>query len=223
MRRLLLSAVILGALAAVAAWGPRADATLSAQSRQAPAGTAHTGKAFKFNQVKPGVYHAIGTGTLAVVGNSSVIVNDEDVIVVDDHVSGRGRPRCGPARARRDQRRSGRRRKARDHGQGGSRRSAARARCPVRGVVHARRARSGSLTEKRGRHPDLPRSRPEHPRPLDQGERGAVNVTLLLVDASRAHPLQRVRRALEAEASTRGFAFTLQHNDVFRVTHEVGA
>ena len=62
MRRLLLSAVILGALAAVAAWGPRADATLSAQSRQAPAGTAHTGKAFKFNQVKPGVYHAVGTG-----------------------------------------------------------------------------------------------------------------------------------------------------------------
>jgi glycine cleavage system transcriptional repressor len=48
-------------------------------------------------------------------------------------------------------------------------------------------------------------------------------VTLLLVDASRAHPLQRVRRALEAEASTRGFAFTLQHNDVFRATHEIGA
>jgi predicted amino acid-binding ACT domain protein len=48
-------------------------------------------------------------------------------------------------------------------------------------------------------------------------------VTLLLVDASRAHPLERVRRALEDEASTRGFAFTLQHNDVFRVTHEIGA
>jgi glycine cleavage system transcriptional repressor len=48
-------------------------------------------------------------------------------------------------------------------------------------------------------------------------------VTLLLVDASRAHPLQRVRRALEAEAATRGFAFTLQHNDVFRATHEIGA
>jgi glyoxylase-like metal-dependent hydrolase (beta-lactamase superfamily II) len=37
--------------------------------------------------VKEGLYHAIGTGALAVVGNSAVIVNDEDVIVVDDHVS----------------------------------------------------------------------------------------------------------------------------------------
>ena len=87
MRRLLLSVVVLLTLAAVAAWGPRAGDTLAAQSRQAPAGTAHTGKAFKFNQVKPGIYHAIGTGALAVVGNSSFIVNDEDVIVVDDHVS----------------------------------------------------------------------------------------------------------------------------------------
>ena len=59
---------------------------LAAQSRQ-PAGTAHTGKAFRFNKVKEGVYHAVGTGSLAVVGNSSFIVNDNDVIVVDDHVS----------------------------------------------------------------------------------------------------------------------------------------
>jgi cyclase len=54
---------------------------------QQPAGTVHTGKAFRFNQVKPGVYHAVGTGALAVVGNSSIIVNDNDVIVVDDHAS----------------------------------------------------------------------------------------------------------------------------------------
>src|SRR5947199_8904927 len=54
---------------------------------QQPAGTLHTGKAFRFNKVKEGVYHAVGTGVLAVVGNSSIIVNDNDVIVVDDHVS----------------------------------------------------------------------------------------------------------------------------------------
>ena len=59
---------------------------LAAQSRQ-PAGTSHNGKAFRFNKVKEGVYHAVGTGSLAVVGNSSFIVNDNDVIVVDDHVS----------------------------------------------------------------------------------------------------------------------------------------
>jgi cyclase len=54
---------------------------------QQPAGTGHTGKAFRFNKVKEGVYHAVGTGALSVVGNSSIIVNDTDVIVVDDHVS----------------------------------------------------------------------------------------------------------------------------------------
>src|SRR5437867_5630606 len=57
------------------------------QSQRQPAGTAHSGNAFRFNKVADGVYHAIGTGTLTVVGNSSVIVNDDDVIVVDDHVS----------------------------------------------------------------------------------------------------------------------------------------
>jgi len=61
-------------------------AAMLAQSRQ-PAGTSHTGKAFRFNKVKDGIYHAVGTGSLAVVGNSSFIVNDNDVIVVDDHVS----------------------------------------------------------------------------------------------------------------------------------------
>ena len=61
-------------------------AALAAQSRR-PAGTTHNGKAFRFNKVKDGIYHAVGTGSLAVVGNSSFIVNDNDVIVVDDHVS----------------------------------------------------------------------------------------------------------------------------------------
>jgi glyoxylase-like metal-dependent hydrolase (beta-lactamase superfamily II) len=57
------------------------------QSTRPPAGTAHTGNAFRFNKVADGVYHAIGTGALTVVGNSSIIVNDEDVMIVDDHVS----------------------------------------------------------------------------------------------------------------------------------------
>ncbi|HKE87955.1 MAG TPA: MBL fold metallo-hydrolase [Vicinamibacterales bacterium] len=76
MRRMLLVLTI-GVLAFVA---------VAAQARR-PAGTAHTGEAFRFNKVKDGVYHAVGTGALAVVGNSSFIVNDNDVIVVDDHVS----------------------------------------------------------------------------------------------------------------------------------------
>ena len=76
MRRLLLVAVIvtLGIAAA-------------AQSGRAPAGIGHEGNAFRFNKVRDGVYHAVGTGALAVVGNSTFIVNDDDVVVVDDHVS----------------------------------------------------------------------------------------------------------------------------------------
>ena len=69
--------VVIGAMFVVA---------IAAQSRQ-PAGTAHNGKAFKFNKLRESIYHAVGTGSLAVVGNSSFIVNDNDVIVVDDHVS----------------------------------------------------------------------------------------------------------------------------------------
>jgi len=75
MRRLLALACLL-TLGIVAA----------ARSRK-PAGTDHTGRAFRFNEVRKGVYHVVGTGTLANVGNASFIVNDSDVIVVDDHVS----------------------------------------------------------------------------------------------------------------------------------------
>jgi glyoxylase-like metal-dependent hydrolase (beta-lactamase superfamily II) len=76
MKRLSL-VITIGLLALVA---------VAAQSRR-PAGTTHSGDAFRFNKVKDGVYHAVGTGALAVVGNSSFIVNDNDVIVIDDHVS----------------------------------------------------------------------------------------------------------------------------------------
>ena len=85
MRRaaLIIVTILLFVSAAVVGW--RTD-TVAAQG-QRPAGTTFSGKAFRFNQVKEGVYHAIGTGALAVVGNSTVIVNDRDVVVVDDHVS----------------------------------------------------------------------------------------------------------------------------------------
>src|SRR5688572_4679352 len=86
MRRFVPVLVILAlSLAGYTLRSPSAQ-TVAAQSRQ-PAGTAHTGKAFRFNKVKEGIYHAVGTGALAVVGNSAFIVNENDVIVVDDHVS----------------------------------------------------------------------------------------------------------------------------------------
>jgi glyoxylase-like metal-dependent hydrolase (beta-lactamase superfamily II) len=85
MKRLAL-ALFTGLAVVVTIWRAPSTETLEAQSR-VPAGTRHTGKAFRFNKVREGIYHAVGTGNLAVVGNSSVIVNDNDVIVVDDHVS----------------------------------------------------------------------------------------------------------------------------------------
>ena len=78
--------IVTSLLLATAALVDRTADMVAAQG-QRPAGTTFSGKAFRFNKVKEGVYHAIGTGALTVVGNSTVIVNDRDVIVVDDHVS----------------------------------------------------------------------------------------------------------------------------------------
>src|SRR5262245_41367228 len=79
MRRIALALVCVGVLSTLVLAG--------VQTQRQPAGTTHTGNAFRFNKVADGVYHAIGTGALTVVGNSSVIVNTDDVVVVDDHVS----------------------------------------------------------------------------------------------------------------------------------------
>jgi len=43
--------------------------------------------AYTFTQIVPGVYSAVGTGSMNVGSNSAVIVNDEDVMIVDSHIS----------------------------------------------------------------------------------------------------------------------------------------
>lgn len=43
--------------------------------------------AYAFREIVPGVYSAIGTGTLNVGSNSAVIVDRDDVMVVDSHIS----------------------------------------------------------------------------------------------------------------------------------------
>jgi len=50
---------------------------------------AHTqpAAAHKFTEIAPGVYSAVGTGTLNVGSNSAVIVSADDVLVVDSHIS----------------------------------------------------------------------------------------------------------------------------------------
>jgi glyoxylase-like metal-dependent hydrolase (beta-lactamase superfamily II) len=85
MRRLAV-VVVIGLLFVTALVVDRDPGAVSAQDRR-PAGTSFSGKAFRFNKVKDGIYHAIGTGAMAVVGNSTVLVNERDAIVIDDHVS----------------------------------------------------------------------------------------------------------------------------------------
>lgn len=52
-----------------------------------PPGSTYTGKAFTFNKVAEGVYHAVGTGALVVMSNATIIEGDTDVLVVDSHVT----------------------------------------------------------------------------------------------------------------------------------------
>ena len=43
--------------------------------------------AYKFTEIVPGVYSAMGAGGMIVGSNSAVIVNDDDVLIVDSHIS----------------------------------------------------------------------------------------------------------------------------------------
>jgi glyoxylase-like metal-dependent hydrolase (beta-lactamase superfamily II) len=52
-----------------------------------PPGSSYTGKAFTFNKIASGVYHAVGTGALVVMSNATIIEGDRDVLVVDSHVT----------------------------------------------------------------------------------------------------------------------------------------
>lgn len=51
-----------------------------------PAGDVQ-GDAFTFHRISEDVYHAVGTGEMAVGANAAVVINDEDVLLVDSHVS----------------------------------------------------------------------------------------------------------------------------------------
>lgn len=55
--------------------------------RPKPPGATYQGQAFTFNRIQDDIYHAVGTGKLSVGCNASIIVNPNDVIVVDSHIS----------------------------------------------------------------------------------------------------------------------------------------
>ena len=82
-RSIVLAVLALAGLTLVATRTP----SLRAQDTGRPPGATYTGKAFTFTEVVPGVFHAVGTGALAVGCNASVIVNADDVMVVDTNLS----------------------------------------------------------------------------------------------------------------------------------------
>ncbi|HXG86977.1 MAG TPA: MBL fold metallo-hydrolase [Vicinamibacterales bacterium] len=57
------------------------------QTPPRPPGTTYTGPAFTFNKIQDGIYHAVGTGSLVVMSNATIIEGERDVLVVDSHVS----------------------------------------------------------------------------------------------------------------------------------------
>lgn len=86
MRRpiLLVTIAVFGAL--ILAFGPVAARQGSPASSRPP-GTNYKAPAWTFNKVADGVYHAVGTGSLVVMSNATIIEGDRDVLVVDSQVS----------------------------------------------------------------------------------------------------------------------------------------
>lgn len=64
------------------------DGASVATHESAGAGEAREGAAqFEFTEIVPGVYQARGVGDLVVGSNSTVVVNDSDVLLVDSHIT----------------------------------------------------------------------------------------------------------------------------------------
>ena len=63
--------------------------TVIAQQAQysKPPGAEYQGQAFTFNRILDDVYQAVGTGKVAVGCNASIVINANDVMVVDTHIS----------------------------------------------------------------------------------------------------------------------------------------
>ena len=52
-----------------------------------PPGATWEGKAFTFHKIREDIYQAIGTGNLTVGANGGIIINENDVMIVDSHIT----------------------------------------------------------------------------------------------------------------------------------------
>jgi glyoxylase-like metal-dependent hydrolase (beta-lactamase superfamily II) len=78
-------ALVVVPLAVLTALGPIPDPARLPQER--PPGSAYQGQAFTFTRIAEDVYIAIGTGNLTVFSNAAIVINENDVLLVDSHVS----------------------------------------------------------------------------------------------------------------------------------------
>ena len=80
----------LGILALAATWAcqpVQAPGTSAGSVAEPPPGATWEGEAFTFHKIRDDIYHAVGTGNLTVGCNGSVIINENDVLLVDSHMT----------------------------------------------------------------------------------------------------------------------------------------
>ncbi len=80
---------VLAALALAANWAcqPVQAPDTAIDKAGPPPGAVWEGEAFTFQQVRDDIYHAVGTGNLTIGCNGSVIINENDVLLVDSHMT----------------------------------------------------------------------------------------------------------------------------------------
>jgi glyoxylase-like metal-dependent hydrolase (beta-lactamase superfamily II) len=52
-----------------------------------PGATAHEGAAFEITEVRPGIWHAVGTGVMSVGANAAIVDLGESLLLVDSHIT----------------------------------------------------------------------------------------------------------------------------------------
>ena len=70
-------------VAILACFSPQAPAQTASGGAWPSTAPAAMGKAYRFDKIADGVYYATANGTMATGGNNTVIVNDNDVVLVD--------------------------------------------------------------------------------------------------------------------------------------------
>jgi glyoxylase-like metal-dependent hydrolase (beta-lactamase superfamily II) len=87
---LAVGSLIVVPLAVLARLGPVAPSAATWQAQERPPGSSYEGQAFTFTRIADDVYIAVGTGNLTVMSNAAIVINENDVLVVDSHVSPAG-------------------------------------------------------------------------------------------------------------------------------------